>query len=138
MDDLFPDTAYAIALSSSADEHHDLALKISEQIESGVARLITTRAVLLEIGNALSKQRFRTAAVALLDALEQDARVEIIDLSPSLYARSLQLFRERPDKEWSLKDCISLIVMGDLHLTQALTSDHHFEQAGYRILLKQA
>ena len=137
MDDLFLDTAYAIALSNASDDLHDRALELSESLERGRARLVTTRAVLLEIGNALSKQRFRSAAVSLLEALEQDAGVEIIDLSPTLYSRGLQLFAQRPDKEWSLTDCISIAVMRDRNLTQVLTADHHFEQAGYHILLKR-
>jgi predicted nucleic acid-binding protein len=46
------------------------------------------------------------------------------------------LYRGRPDKEWSLTDCISFVVMGERSLTEALTSDHHFEQAGFTALLK--
>lgn len=68
------------------------------------ALLWLRRAVLLEIGNALSKQRHREAAIRLLDALEADPNVEIIPLSEQLYARALQLYRERPDKEWGLTD----------------------------------
>lgn len=55
--------------------------------------------MLLEISNALSKQRYRSAAIQLLDALEADPKVEIILLSAELYARALPMYRERPDKE---------------------------------------
>ncbi len=98
---------------------------------------MTTRAVLLEIGNALSKQRYRHAAIRLLDALEADLRVEIIPLSEQLYTRALQLYCERPDKEWGLTDCISFLIMQDLGLTEALTTDEHFQQAGFRVLLRE-
>ncbi|WP_268258834.1 hypothetical protein [Candidatus Contendibacter odensensis] len=68
-------------------------------MESMRIRLITTRAVLLEIGNALAKIRYRTAAIALLESLEQDPSVGIVPLSEELYFHALQLSRERPDKE---------------------------------------
>jgi uncharacterized protein len=61
--------------------------------------LVTTRAVLLEIGNALSKQRYRQAAVQLLDALEADPTVDIVPLLEPLYARGMRLYCARPDKE---------------------------------------
>lgn len=68
--EVFLDTAYAIALSVESDKHHERAEELAEYLESEQARLITTRAVLLEIGNALSKKRYRKAAVELLEALE--------------------------------------------------------------------
>jgi predicted nucleic acid-binding protein len=105
-------------------------------LEAEKTRLVTTRAVLLEIGNALSKKRYRKAAVKLLDALEQDSQVEIILLSEELYKWALELFRKRPDKDWGLIDCVSFIVMKERELTEALTTDEHFEQAGFRALLR--
>lgn len=98
--------------------------------------LVTTRAVLLEIGNALSKQRYRQAAVELLTALEQDRQVEIVPLSEELYEQAFALYRHRPDKEWGFVDCVSFIVMQERGLTEALTTDEHFEQAGFRALLR--
>ena len=135
--DVFLDTAYAIALSSPNDQFHDRAVRLADQIEASGIHLVTTRAVLLEIGNALSKQRYRHAAIRLLDALEADPRVEIIPLSEQLYTRALQLYCERPDKEWGLTDCISFLIMQDLGLTEALTTDEHFQQAGFRVLLRE-
>ncbi len=134
--EVFLDTAYAIALSVESDEHHELAEKLAERLEAEKTRLITTRAVLLEIGNALSKKRYRRAAVELLDALEQDLQVEIVLLSEELYERALELFRNRPDKDWGLIDCVSFVVMKECGLTEALTTDEHFEQAGFRSLLR--
>jgi predicted nucleic acid-binding protein len=83
----------------------------------------------------LSKQRYRHAAVQLLDSLEADPTVETVSLSNELYARALQLYRERPDKEWGLTDCVSFLVMRDRGLTEALTTYEHFQQAGFRALL---
>jgi uncharacterized protein len=133
---IFLDTAYAIALSVESDEHHERAEKLADQLEAEATRLVTTRAVLLEIGNALSKKRYRKAALELLDALEQDSLVEIVSLSEELYGQALELFRNRPDKDWGLVDCVSFVVMQERGLTEALTTDEHFEQAGFRPLLR--
>jgi predicted nucleic acid-binding protein len=135
--EVFLDTAYAIALSSPNDQFHDRAVQLADQLEASETRLVTTRAVLLEIGNALSKQRYRNAAVGLLEALEADPRVDIVPLSEELYTRALQLYRERPDKEWGLTDCISFLIMQDLGMTEALTTDEHFQQVGFRVLLRE-
>ena len=97
---VFLDTSFAIALSSPKDDLHQAALRWTEILEARPSQLVTTRAVMLEIGNALSKQKFRAAAVQLLDSLEADANVEIISLTDELYATAFALFRARPDKNW--------------------------------------
>jgi predicted nucleic acid-binding protein len=133
---MFLDTAYAIALSVVTDEHHAQAVAIAEQLEAQQTRLITTRAVLLEIGNALSRQRYRTAAEQLLESLEHDPQVECVSLTDGLYQQAFALFCERRDKEWGLIDCVSFIVMKEMGLTDALTTDEHFDQAGFHSLLR--
>jgi len=137
MSEVFLDTAYAIALSSPNDLFHHVAARLADQIDAENIHLVTTRAVLLEIGNALSKQRHRDAAIRLLHALEADPNVEILPLSEQLYAQALQLYRKRPDKEWGLTDCVSFVVMQDHGLTEALTTDEHFQQAGFRALMRE-
>ena len=97
---LFLDTAYVIALSSAGDHLHDKAVQLAEELEAQQAQLVTTRAVMLEVGNALSKQRFRHAAAGLLQSLEDDPLVEIVSLTEDLYRRAFALFRDRPSKEW--------------------------------------
>lgn len=134
--EVFLDTAFAIALSAPGDEHHELAILLAAELETNQTRLITTRAVLLEIGNALSKQRYRKAAVELLLSLEADEKVEIVALSEELYERAWRLFCSRPDKEWGLTDCVSFVVMKDRNLKRALTTDEDFQQAGFRALLR--
>ena len=98
--EVFLDTAYAIALSATTDEHHELAVLIAEQLELTNTPMITSRAIILEIGNALSKQRYREASIELLDSLESDPAVEIISISDELYSRAYDLYRNRTDKEW--------------------------------------
>lgn len=136
---LFLDSAYAIALSAPKDEYHERAVILAEQIEAEGARLITTRAVILEIGDALSSSGNRKAAIKLLTSLENDPNfVEIVPITEELYRRGFQLYRTRLDKEWGITDCISFIVMQDRGITEALTTDKHFRQAGFRALLREA
>ena len=135
---VFLDSAYAIALASKKDRFHLRANRPADQVELENIRLVTTRAVVIEIGNALAKQGLRSAAVTLLGALESDPRVEIVPLSEHLYNKAFELYAKRKDKEWGVTDCVSFVVMGERGLTAALTSDVHFEQAGFRALLREA
>jgi len=135
MNRVFLDSSYAIALSSSTDQYHERAKSLAEQLEAEEAILLTTRAVVLEIGNALAKQRYREAAIDLLNSLEADPDVEIVPISEVLYKRAFQLYRKRMDKEWGLTDCISFVIMQDQGLIEALTADEHFKQAGFKALL---
>lgn len=137
MTHVFLDAAYAIALSSPRDQHHLRARQLAEKLAADAVRMVTTRAVVLEIGNALAKQRYRRAATALLQALERDPNVEIVPLTEALYHRAMEWYLSRPDKEWGLTDCVSFVVMRERELADALTADAHFEQAGFRALLRE-
>jgi hypothetical protein len=97
--EFFLDASYAVALSSVGDRHHALALALGERLTRTGARLITTRAVVLEIGNALARLRYREAAIRLLEAIESDPQVEVVAISEELYRRGFDLYRSRPDKE---------------------------------------
>ena len=134
--EVFLDTAFAIALSSPKDAHHELAVQISERLEANEIRLVTTRPVIIEIGNALAKQAFQQSAIELIESLEQDPSAEIVPISETLCERAFDLFRERQDKEWGLTDCISFVVMKEKGLTTALTADRHFQQAGFLALMR--
>lgn len=132
---VFLDTAYAIALASQNDKHHEQAIVLAEKLEHESTILVTTRAVQLEIGNALSKQRYRQAGIQLLKSLDNDPTVNIVELSEKLYHDAFQLYRNRKDKEWGLVDCISFITMKQQNISEALTTDDHFNQAGFSVLL---
>lgn len=134
--EVFLDTAYAIALSSPRDQFHERAVLLAEVLETGAIKLVTARAVMLEIGNALADPKYRQAAVVLLDSLEADERVEIAPLSEGLYKQAFQLYQNRLDKAWGLTDCVSFVLMRERGMTEALTADKHFEQAGFRALLR--
>jgi predicted nucleic acid-binding protein len=135
MSKLFLDTSYAVALSAPTDENHKRAAELADELEASNAQFVTTRAILLEIGNALAKVRHRSAAIRLLTALENDPNVEIISASDELYQRAFEIYGDRVDKEWGLIDCMSFVVMSEQGLTDALTADNHFRQAGFRALL---
>src|SRR5262249_13795792 len=130
------DAAYAIALSAPSDQLHTRAVALAQQLEAARTHLVTTQAVLLEIGNALSKRRYRAAAVELLSSLEADPSVVIVPFSPGLYTEAFDPYRSRLDKEWGLIDCASFVVMKVRGITEALTADEHFEQAGFQALLR--
>jgi predicted nucleic acid-binding protein len=134
--DLFVDASYVIALAISADELHGEAVEWADWLRSNPTGLVTTRAVLLEIGNALARLRFRTAGVAVLETMEADPRVQVVPLSDELWSEAFSLFRSRKDKGWGMTDCISFVVMHRLGISGALTADHHFEQAGFQALLR--
>lgn len=129
---LFLDTAYILALLNTHDEFHLQARKLSPEID---VQLITTEAVLTEIGNALAKPEWRELAVDTLNDLREDEGVNIISVNSELFSRAFELYLSRMDKDWGLTDCISFVVMKDAKMKEALTTDHHFEQAGFKALL---
>jgi len=137
MNTVFLDTSYAVGLAVDSDQFHPQAKEMALRVEQQNTRCITTWAVMLEIGNALSKIRHRPDAVKLLEILQNDPAIEMIPLTAELLERAVEYFSARGDKEWSLTDCISFLVMTDFGLQEALTADDHFEQAGFRALLRE-
>lgn len=119
--DLFLDASFAIALVSSRDEHHAKAVTLAERHANHP--FVTTRAVLLEIGNALSGVGRRDVTVSYLETVEEEPATEIVPLSDALFGRGFDLYRERSDKSWGLTDCISFVVMRERGIRAALTAD---------------
>lgn len=132
----FLDTAFAIALISPKDALHAKAVELANQVEEGKTRLVTTRAIIIEIGNALAKESLRKSAVELIESLESDDTVTILPISEEVYKEAFRLFQSRLDKEWGLTDCISFVVMKKRGIINALTTDQHFQQAGYVPLMR--
>ena len=133
----FLDTSYTIALTIEKDQFHKRAVDLSFKLSETNSEIITTQAILLEIGNALAKKKYRLSAVNILQQLESDTRTAIVGLTPELHDRAFELFSSRMDKEWSLVDCISFVVMHERKISKALTTDEHFIQAGFRALLRE-
>ena len=96
---------------------------------------MTTAWVVTEIADALAMPRQRGLFVDLLEQLSSDPSMTIVPATDELFNRGVNLYARRPDKAWSLTDCISFVVMREYGLTEALTGDRHFEQAGFRALL---
>jgi predicted nucleic acid-binding protein len=93
--------------------------------------------VLIEIGNALSKVRWRALGFATIQDLRTDPDITVVSVDTSLLDRAVTLYGARLDKEWSLTDCISFVVIQERGLIQALTTDHHFGQVGIENLLPE-
>ena len=130
----FADTFFFLALAIPEDPAHEAA---KARAADRSTNLLTTSWVLVEVADALSSPANRAALVRLYRRLAGNAAIEIIPPDLKLLERGINLFERRPDKGWSLTDCISFVVMTDRSLTDALTGDHHFEQAGFRALLRE-
>ena len=130
---VFADTFHFLALLDASDAAHQAAIEAS----CAVGRtFVTTEFVLLELADALARPADRPEFLAVHEALLADPKFHIVPASTELFARGIKLYSQRMDKEWSLTDCISFVVMQDDDLTGALTADRHFDQAGFTALLK--
>lgn len=134
-DRFFLDTGYVLARFNRRDEYHDNARQLAGAIAS-CRELWTTAAVLLEIAGAFSHPNHRSIAVSMWDEFHGgNSRCRVREAAGPRLQQAVELFRERSDKSWSLTDCLSFVVVEEEKLTDALTADHHFNQAGFRALL---
>lgn len=129
------DTAAWIALVNTRDELHNRAELTMSELRSRNVALVTTEFVLLEVANALCTSAWRAKGVKLIDGFRSLSNLRITPADTMLLAEAWALYRSRPDKEWSLTDCTSIVVMQKEGIEQVFTSDHHFEQAGFAKLL---
>jgi uncharacterized protein len=130
----FVDTFFYLALILEDDQYHARAVIASEARRG---RFLTTAWVLTEVADALCEPHQRRLFTQLLALLRSDPNTEIVVAEETIFDRGADLYARRPDKAWSLTDCISFVVMQERGLTEALTGDHHFEQAGFRALIRQ-
>lgn len=134
-DRLFLDTGYVIARFNRRDEHHGNAKRLASAV-AAARELWTTDAVLLEIAAAFSHPNHRSFAIAIWDEFHGlDGRYRVCSVAGKLLDRAVDLYRARTDKAWSLTDCLSFVVMAEQGLTDVLSTDGHFTQAGFRALL---
>jgi predicted nucleic acid-binding protein len=127
------DTSGFFALFDPSDPCHADA----HTFLGAAARRVTHSYVLAEfVPLALRRRLPRLPALAFVRAIHENPVVEIIDVDRGLREEALELLFRRPDKEWSLCDAVSFLVMEATSLTEALTTDHHFEQAGFVRLLR--
>lgn len=132
MKTVFADTFFFLAILNPKDAAHQSSIAASR---ATCGRWITTAWVLTEVADAMALPGNRTVYLKFLRTLEANRNVTIAPPTESLYRRGLEFYAERPDKEWSLTDCISFVVMQENAITDALTGDHHFSQAGFVALL---
>jgi predicted nucleic acid-binding protein len=133
MNATFADSFFFLAMMNVRDARHKEAVGLSISLP-GI--MVTTHWVLVEVGDAFSKPQDRTRFVDLLALIGQDKRIQVVAANDTYFQRGTELFIDRPDKSWSLTDCISFVVMRERGIVEALTGDHHFEQAGFVALLK--
>ncbi len=134
MKPVFADTSYYIAVLSDEDAYHDAAITWSEKL---LGRIVVTEYVFVELGNALSRSKYRDRYVPFVRQLLSDPGTVFIAASAALFHEGLELFAARPDQTWSMVDCLSFVVMKQRRLKEALTTDRHFVQAGFRALLRE-
>jgi predicted nucleic acid-binding protein len=132
---VFIDSAAWVALLHRGDSLHARAVDVYRELVTEGRVLLTTSLVLVEVASAFSAPTRRGLAVELEERCRGTRIGELVWINEDLYRRGWELYRERPDKGWSLVDCTSFIVMHERAVNDALTSDHHFEQAGFTKLL---
>jgi predicted nucleic acid-binding protein len=138
MREVFADTGYWIALTNRKDRYHQVALEVSRQIAP--CRIHTSEMVLAEFLNFMSAHgpALRAATVNMVDRIRRNPNIRLAPQTSQLFGRALELYRNRPDKTYSLTDCSEMVLMDEQGLSEVLSSDRHFEQHGLRILLKLA
>ncbi len=129
----FVETNFFLALINDRDEFHDNAVVLAGEYRG--QSLVTTDAVLLEVGNGLARG-FRDEASVLFNELENSAEAEIVRLDLEILSAAMALYKLHRDKEWGLVDCVSFVVMREMKIASAQISDKHFIQAGFRALMR--
>ena len=129
----FVDTSFLIASLRVSDELHERALGWQR---AASPPLVTTEYVLVELLDALTSPPVRAAAASAVEVFRRKRVMRIVPASTALLDEGISWFATHAAKRWSLTDCISFVVMRREGIIDALTNDHHFEQAGFRALLR--
>lgn len=128
----FADTSFFVAVLNQRDNLHQKALSLAGD---PALQVVTTQWVFAELANWFAAGPARVRVRTYIDTLSRQPRMTIEPATESAFTGGLSLYHDRPDKSWSLTDCISFQTMREYALTEALTADTHFEQAGFRALL---
>jgi len=135
MKKVFADTSGWLALVVKSDSLHEQAVGVYQDLLSGGYDFVTHDGILLEIGNSLSSVKARSIALRLKESIETSNRIELVSLSPELIEAGWKIYAKRADKDWGVIDCISFVAMQRHGITEVLTTDKHFKQAGFTKLL---
>jgi predicted nucleic acid-binding protein len=133
MKTVFADAFYFVARLNRRDQHYERVLQFSANFR---AKLLTSDFVLMEVADALAASEARGRVKNFIEHLRQQSGCEIIPASTNLFSQALEVFHQRSDKGWTLTDCTSFVIMQNRGISEALTGDKHFEQAGFAALLK--
>ena len=136
MKQVFVDTSALIALGNTRDAFHRAACQVNNELRQQHCYFVTTAAVLLEFANAFSSLRLRQTAITLIEAMRTSERWTCVNLDEELFQKAFDRFKIVRDKEWGLVDCLSIIVAEESGIREIFSTDHHFEQAGFTILLR--
>jgi len=136
MKPIFVDTAAWLALVNKSDLFHQKARSVRDALIEQHFTFVVTEYVLVETANALSRPPLRAAAIKLLLTIQKSKDIDTVAISREIYTKAFELYSARPDKDWSFTDCTSFVVMKAQGIKEAFTTDHHFQQAGFSILLK--
>ena len=133
---VFVDTAYFVARARRTDQWRRTADAAREQL--GDVAMVTTDEVLVEFLTAMSKsgQDMRRRAVRTVRDVLNSGAVRVVAQSRQSFLDGLDRYERRPDKGYSIQDCIAMNVMDAEGITEVLTSDHNFEQEGFTILMR--
>jgi len=135
---VFADTSFFFALAAKRDPAHRPAVTAYEKLLRARVRLVSTDYIIDEI-LTLTKARINSAtALELLDRIERSEAVDLEEVTPAMFSISKGYFRKHSDHGYSFTDCTSFVVMHDLKLRVALSTDHHFAEAGFEVLLPTA
>jgi predicted nucleic acid-binding protein len=133
MNRVFADSFFFFALLNDRDEAHVQALEFAGAFHG---EIVTTHWIIAELADGMADAPLRRAAfLRFWDVFRADPAFVLLPLTQDLFEDGLLMYRRRPDKEWSLTDCISFAAMRQHRLDEALTGDKHFEQAGFACLL---
>jgi predicted nucleic acid-binding protein len=132
---IFADTLYWVAMIHRKDQWHQAAVSVSRTLTG--CHLVTTDEVLTEVLAAFCEAGplLRQRAVTLVHSLQSRPTITVLPQSRGSFLTGLNLYAARPDKEYSLTDCISMETMHQEGITEILTHDKHFTQEGFTILL---
>lgn len=131
----FVDAQYFIAIFQETDQWHEQAIAVEARISDH--RFVTTDGVLTEVLNYFCGfgSVVRKEVAGLVEDVITDQNFQVIEQTRTLFLNGLELYRSRPDKGYSLTDCISMNVCREMGIDEVLTRDNHFVQEGFRILL---
>ncbi len=138
MVEVFSDTSGWAALFVGKEPSHTQADALAREWRDDGTRVVTTNYVVAELVALLTSplRVSRERQVAYIEAIYSATWVEVVHIDSSHHQAAWALFKMRLDKSWSLVDCSSFVLMQRRGIADALTSDHHFEQAGFNSLLK--